>query len=89
MERIHVIVRGRVQGVGFRYWAVREARFLGVTGWVRNLDDGSVEVTAEGPRDSLLSLLASLRNGPSYADVESVAPRFETATGEFRDFRTA
>lgn len=86
---MHVIVNGRVQGVGFRYWALREARFLGVTGWVRNLPNGAVEVTAEGSRDSLYNLLASLRRGPSYADVESVAPRFDAATGEFRDFRIA
>jgi acylphosphatase len=87
VERLHAIVRGRVQGVGFRYWALREARFLNLTGWVRNTPGGAVEVMAEGARDSLLSLLASLRDGPSNADVESVEPRFGPATGEFSDFR--
>lgn len=86
MERLHVIVSGYVQGVGFRHWAVREARFLGLTGWVRNLADGTVEVTAEGDRASLTAFLGELRRGPSYADVESVSPAFLTAIGEFRDF---
>jgi acylphosphatase len=88
VERLRVIVTGYVQGVGYRYWAAREARFFGITGWVRNLPDGSVEVVAEGPKPALLELLGTLRRGPSYADVEMVAPSFSPATGEFRDFQT-
>lgn len=88
MDRLHVIVSGSVQGVGFRYWAVREARFLNLTGWVSNLPNGSVEVVAEGPRHALLDFLGSLRTGPSHANVDAVAPLFTDATGEFRDFQT-
>lgn len=87
MERLHAVVSGYVQGVGFRRWAVHEARFLGLTGWVRNRADGSVEVIAEGPRSVLMEFLADLRRGPSYADVESVAPAFGSASDEFSDFR--
>jgi acylphosphatase len=88
MERMQVIVSGCVQGVGYRQWTVRQARFLGVTGWVRNRPDGSVEVLAEASRTVLLTFLGDLRTGPSYADVDSVSPAFTAAIGEYRDFRS-
>jgi len=70
---LHVQVRGRVQGVGFR-WFVREAAHrLGLTGWVRNLPDGSVEVVAEGDDVSIASFRASLLEGPSGAAVAALA----------------
>jgi acylphosphatase len=69
----HAFVRGRVQGVGFRYSAVREARRVGVRGMVRNCEDGSVEVVAEGPEGSLAEFLAWLRRGPPGAHVRDVA----------------
>lgn len=70
--RLHVAVRGRVQGVGFR-WFVREtARDLGLAGWVRNERDGSVEVAAEGETTDIESLRAILRRGPAGATVSSV-----------------
>lgn len=87
MERLHAIVKGSVQSVGFRYWARREAHFLGLTGWVRNLPDHSVEVVAEGDRATLIQFLGGLRAGPSGASVESVVPSFSAASGEFSDFR--
>lgn len=65
-------VTGAVQGVGYRYYAVREARSLGLRGWVRNRDDGSVEVEAEGEASVLERFLGILRAGPSHARVESV-----------------
>ena len=65
-------VRGRVQGVGFRYSAVREARRLGVNGWVRNAANGDVEVWAEGPGEKLKLYLAWLKRGPQFSRVESV-----------------
>jgi acylphosphatase len=61
-----------VQGVGFRYWAQREARRLGLTGFVRNDADGSVEVLAAGPRDQLELLNTALQRGPAGARVEVV-----------------
>ena len=66
------VVRGRVQGVGFRWFVEREAHLLGVSGWVRNNADGSVEVLAQGTRDQLLGLRSRLRQGPRAARVDDV-----------------
>lgn len=79
-------IAGRVQGVGYRYFAEDEANRLGLTGYVRNMPDGSVEVVAEGPRNVLEGFLAILRRGPSGANVTNVRHSFVPATGEFRDF---
>jgi acylphosphatase len=66
------VVRGRVQGVGFRWFVEREAHLLGLFGWVRNNADGSVEVLAQGTRDQLLGLRSRLRQGPRAARVDDV-----------------
>ena len=66
------VVRGRVQGVGFRWFVEREAHVLAVSGWVRNNADGSVEVLAQGTRDQLLGLRSRLRQGPRAARVDEV-----------------
>ena len=66
------VVRGRVQGVGFRWFVEREAHLLAVSGWVRNNADGSVEVLAQGTRDQLLGLRSRLRQGPRAARVDEV-----------------
>ncbi len=66
------VVRGRVQGVGFRWFVEREAHILGVAGWVRNNHDGSVEVLAQGTRDQLSGLHGRLREGPRAARVDAV-----------------
>jgi acylphosphatase len=68
-----VHVRGRVQGVGFRWHTRAEARALGVTGWVKNLADGGVEAWLEGPPASVEALIAWLQRGPSGASVEDVS----------------
>jgi acylphosphatase len=69
---LHAVVRGRVQGVGFR-WFVREtAHRLSLAGWVRNLPDGSVEVAADGDDESIASFRAALQKGPSGASVTAV-----------------
>jgi acylphosphatase len=65
-------VRGRVQGVGFRWFVEREAHMLGIAGWVRNNHDGSVEVLAQGTRDQLSGLHSRLREGPRAARVDVV-----------------
>jgi len=65
-------VCGRVQGVGFRYSAIQEAQRLRLAGWVRNADNGDVEVWAEGPEDKISFFLAWLRRGPRYSHVDSV-----------------
>ena len=66
------IVRGRVQGVGFRWFVEREAHILGVAGWVRNNADGGVEVLAQGAPDQLAGLRSRLREGPRAARVDAV-----------------
>jgi acylphosphatase len=65
----HYLISGRVQGVGFRYFAERSARQARVTGWVRNLADGSVEVHAEGTLAQIELFASNLRRGPSRADI--------------------
>jgi acylphosphatase len=65
-------VRGRVQGVGFRWFVERAARELGLTGYVKNLDDGRVEVYAVGPPGKLAELENRLWKGPAYSDVRGV-----------------
>lgn len=66
------MIRGRVQGVGFRWFVEREAQILGIAGWVRNNADGSVEVLAQGARDQLFALGSRLREGPRAARVDGV-----------------
>ncbi|MBK5096479.1 MAG: acylphosphatase [Gemmatimonadetes bacterium] len=67
-------VSGRVQGVGYRWWAVRKAQRLGLAGSVRNLPDGSVEIRASGPAAAVQEFVAALHRGPPYASVHSVEP---------------
>jgi acylphosphatase len=81
------MVRGRVQGVGFRWFVEREAHMLGVAGWVRNNADGSVEVMAQGSREQLASLRTKLRQGPRAArvdDVEELEATVKPGTTTFR-----
>ena len=86
---LRVIVRGRVQGVGFRDYAETRARSLGLTGYVRNLSDGrSVEVVAEGPRHDLERLADHLHKGPTGAHVTAVEIDWRPPTGAHSDFRT-
>jgi acylphosphatase len=79
--RLEASVRGRVQGVGFRYFVRREAVRLGLAGWVANESDGSVRVVADGPRDALETLLAALREGPPAAIVERVVVNWPPVAG--------
>lgn len=86
IERVEAQVSGRVQGVGYRYFATQQARRLGVDGWVRNEPDGSVRVVAEGPRDDLERLLERLRDGPAGARVKRVQTDWMTASGKLAGF---
>lgn len=86
LSRLHATVRGRVQGVSFRYFVTEEAQRLGLRGWVRNRWDGSVEVVAEGPRPQLENLLGALQVGPPAARVEEVEAEWLAASGEFQSF---
>lgn len=85
--RLHARVYGRVQGVNFRYYTQKEARTLGLTGWVANHFDGSVGVVAEGEKAALQKLLAFLHRGPPSARVDRVQTEWAAATGEFSHFR--
>jgi acylphosphatase len=82
---VHVHVRGRVQGVGFRYDARSRARSLGLGGWVRNLPDGSVEAAFEGDPDAVESMVEWCRRGPVGGRVTEVEAVDEPTTGE-REF---
>ncbi len=74
MERaVHVVIAGRVQGVGFRAFVVQEAKRLDVAGWVRNRRDGTVEAVLIGPSDAVEMIIALCRDGPALADVRDVA----------------
>jgi acylphosphatase len=72
MSTKRFIVKGRVQGVGFRWFVEREAAMLGLAGWVRNNDDGTVEVLASGSDEQLESLRSKLKQGPRAARVDTV-----------------
>jgi len=80
-QRLHAFVRGRVQGVGFRHFVMTTAGDLGLTGWVRNRRDGSVEVVAEGEISDLDQLKAALGRGPVSASVRDV----EESRGDYHD----
>jgi acylphosphatase len=85
---VRVLVRGAVQGVGFRYATVSRAGSLGLGGWVRNRPDGTVEAVFEGPRDRVDSMVEWCRRGPAGARVDGVDVTAERPAGE-REFRVA
>lgn len=89
MERVHIWVSGKVQGVWYRATAVEKARELGLRGWVRNLPDGRVEIVAEGPRGALEKFIAWCHEGPPLAIVDEVKVVWEPYTGEFLNFSIA
>lgn len=84
--RLTAWVRGRVQGVGFRWWTRARALELGLAGWAANLADGRVEVVAEGPRDACAGLLDLLGSGRTPGSVDSVVPRWSEAKGGLTGF---
>jgi len=79
-------VTGRVQGVGFRYFALEAARRFSLTGYVMNLRDGSVQAYAEGPRELLERFLGAMQRGPGGAHVREVRTSWGTATGQYSTF---
>lgn len=84
--RVHMIIKGRVQGVWFRETTRREAVSLGVSGWVRNLSDGTVEVLAEGREDRMRDFVAWCNKGPSSANVKHIMKNEEEWQNEFNSF---
>ena len=87
MARLHIIVRGRVQGVFYRHSAAEYARQLGLTGWVRNRFDGGVEILAEGKAEHLSTLRQWCTHGPAGANVRGIDDLKEKETGEYVEFR--
>lgn len=86
LRKVELVISGEVQGVGFRYFVYHRARQLGVVGWVRNLPDGRVQVTAEGDRGLLDSFIEELKVGPRMASIREVAVKWSDAAGEYRSF---
>jgi len=84
--RFHAKVSGYVQGVSFRYYTLRQAQTLALTGFVRNQDDGSVEVVAEGEQTDADKLLAWLHAGPPAAEVVQVQVQWQKPQGKFKRF---
>jgi acylphosphatase len=87
MERVHAIVRGHVQGVGFRWFVVRAAAGLQIDGWVLNRADRAVELVAEGPSERLDQLLAMVREGPPGSSVQAVDVVRSPAMGDLDGFQ--
>jgi acylphosphatase len=89
MKAFHALIEGEVQGVGFRYSALREARSLGLAGWVGNREDGAVEVWAEGSEQDLAAFAEWLKAGPPYAWVRDFTLTWESPSGSFSSFDVA
>ena len=83
----HVFYSGRVQGIGFRHEAESIAHRLGLTGWVKNLTDGRVELLCEGPKEKIETLLSEIREGPLGRHIKKVDHVWEDPTQSYEDFR--
>lgn len=86
IDRLHVFISGRVQGVAFRYCTCEEAERLGLSGWVRNLYDGRVEAEFEGSRDRLDMMLDWCGHGPRGADVTQVESAWTAGPPQYAAF---
>ena len=86
LVRVKAVVRGRVQGVGFRFTAEQAAHDLGLTGWVKNLLDGRVEAVCEGDEPALADFLIKMKSGPMKRYIAGADVSWQAATGEFADF---
>lgn len=85
-SRVRIRAEGRVQGVGFRYFVYRNAKKLGVKGWVKNTSDGAVEAVFEGEASGVENLVSLCRGGPPGASVEDLKVEREDFRGEFKEF---
>ncbi len=83
----HIYVSGRVQGVGFRFYTIRVAKQFGLTGWVRNLYDGRVEIYAEGNKSSLSAFIEEIKVGPPSAHVSNLVQQWDKINArKYSDF---
>lgn len=85
-ERRHLRIHGKVQGVGYRFYATRVARRLGLKGWVQNMRDGSVEAQVEGEKESIDEWIEEIREGPRYAEVTRIEQESKEFSGKLPDF---
>jgi len=85
-SRMRAVITGRVQGVGFRYFVLRNAKQLRLVGWVRNRTDGAVEIVAEGDKQDLEHFISKLQAGPSMGWVQYVSTQWQPAENDFVDF---
>ena len=85
-HRVHVFYSGRVQGVGFRYEAESVAHRLGLKGWVKNLQDGRVELLCEGSREQIEQILSEIQEGTLGRHIKKVDCVWEAPTNEYKDF---
>jgi len=86
MYRVHLIISGDVQGVGYRSWACKEAKNRHLVGWVKNREDEAVEMVVEGVKSDLEDFIKACQQGPEISWVEHVNVTWETATDEFAVF---
>lgn len=86
MTCLNLIVKGRVQGVFFRHYTRKRATDMGLTGWVKNLDTGDVEIIAEGTKEALKALLEWVWEGSPSSDVVDIKISWKEYTGRFREF---
>ena len=86
MKTVALTIKGRVQGVGFRYYVQEKANYLSISGWVRNRYDGSVEIMAQGSSDQIRQLLDAIRIGPSRSMVTDVKFNWEMNIPEYSQF---
>lgn len=87
MKEAHITVRGLVQGVGYRFFAVEIAKRFNIKGWVRNKADGTVEVTAQGQSSQLEQFIKELKQGPPSALVEEVKVNYKSAATVYSNFK--
>ncbi len=87
LQRVHVVVKGRVQGVGFRAHVQYSGRQIGVTGWVRNVGYDTVEAVGEGERAKLDRFVEAVKSGPVGSQVDEAEVEWQNATGEWSDFQ--
>ncbi|MCC5832187.1 MAG: acylphosphatase [Chlamydiales bacterium] len=87
VKELHAIIRGRVQGVGFRWTVVDYAESHRLTGTTKNLPDGTVEIYAQGPKESLEALLEDLKNDSGFARIESIKSEYRDPSRSFKGFK--
>lgn len=87
ITRVHIYIEGRVQGVSYRWWVLRQAQDLRLTGWVKNLADGRVEAVFEGPKKEVEKIIKKCRKGPMLAGVKHIDVIWEKPKGEFTSFQ--